>query len=203
MGLKKELEVGDPVNITTPVKIQGVTTTVAITGGEVVAVAKYSVLVKYSIKDVDKGEVVERIGWWGKDCIQSRVYVGKTDEEFYEEATKIPEAEYPNQAVWFNDEYFYSIDDFKDTYQDKEERQEYVWACRYIDFVSTSSLDLVGYLVDILEDQAFEGFSEMLQFQTIYAALRDIETKVYEVARQTPMFEADMTRAVIIDWEGY
>lgn len=134
-------------------------------------------------------------GWWRKEDITSKHYLPTTDEEYFEKAEKIKADEYVNGMVYYDDQFFDTISDFIDCYNE-EDFPEFVWAAEAKPV--KLNLDLISSVSESIEDNGYEGLSESMQFKKLFQELRSIQDKFTEAAAKNVVYQINYKRAILL-----
>lgn len=132
--------------------------------------------------------------WWHTSDITSKHYLPTTDAELFEKAEKIAANDYDG-IVFYDDQYFESINDFLEWANDNH-YLKFVWAAEAKPV--KLNLDLINYVFESIDDNGYEDLSESMQFKELFQELRAIQDKFTEVAASNVVYEVNYKKAIVL-----
>ena len=197
----KPLEEGDLVKVEYTIDIHGHDAK-AYLDGKLIEYKAGCWLVEYHLGNISE----QYQNWWIEDDITTKHYTSWSDAEKLKRVDeKILASEY-NGMVYYNDQYFESTHEFLEWWQDQAEyddegspiddQPEFVWAC-YSQPVKPN-FDLESYVSEALEEEGYEGISELTKFQHLFERLNSIQKKFFEVAAKETVYYPDYKKAVML-----
>ena len=125
------------------------------------------------------------------DNLEWREKMHKQEAERFEKSKKITEAEYTGDHVYCGDEYYDSVEDAIDQYDERQE-PEYVWACQDKKLPTVDLEDVTCNLIDNMWDDA--GTSDLNGIEELEAALKAFN----EANESIQLWEPDYSTAILV-----
>lgn len=191
----KPLEPGDSVRVKYTVQVHG-NDCVVYLDGKLLDYEKGAFwgrwLVEYQLAPEFNAPV--HTNWWDEEDITSKHYLATTDEEYFEKAEKISAGDYTG-LVYYDDQYFESINDFLE-WANENHYPKFVWVTEAKPV--KLNLDLNSSVSESIEDNGYEGLSESMQFKKLFQELRSIQDKFTEVAAKNIVYEVNYKKAIVL-----
>jgi hypothetical protein len=141
------------------------------------------------------GKTIKRYGSYKvcEECEHKEWVLKESKKEWdrFEKATKITEAEYTGDHVLDGDEFYESVDEAIDRYEEGQE-PEYVWACKTHGLPTVDLEDVTCNLLDNMWEDA--GTSDLNGLEELEAAL----TEFNKANESIQLWEPDYSTAILV-----
>ena len=192
---KKPLKPGDNVQVKYTVQVHG-NDCVVYLDGKLLNYEKGAFLGRWLIECqlTPEFNALVYTNWWDEKDIISKHYLATTDEEYFEKAEKISAGDYTG-LVYYDDQYFESINDFLE-WANYNHYPKFVWVAEAKPV--KLNLDLISSVSESIEDNGYEGLSESMQFKKLFQELRSIQDKFTEAAAKNVVYQINYKRAILL-----